>query len=54
VCIDNAAHPVNTRLNFATAVKNVISCFGIEWEDNEQRTNGHFAPFDWRGVAEAA
>ena len=54
VCIDNAAHPVNTRLNFATAVKNVISCFGIEWEDNEQRTNGHFAPFDWRGVADAA
>lgn len=51
VCIDNAAHPVNTRLNFATAVKNVISCFGIEWEDSEQRTNGHFAPFDWQGEA---
>ena len=51
VCIDNAAHPVNTRLNFATAVKNVISCFGIEWKDNEKRTNGHFAAFDWQGEA---
>ena len=51
VCIDNSFHPVNQRLNFATAVKNVISCFGIQWEDNEQRTNGHFAPFDWQGEA---
>ena len=51
VCIDNAAHPVNTRLNFATAVKNMISCFGIEWEDNKERTNGHFAAFDWQGEA---
>jgi hypothetical protein len=51
VCIDNAAHPVNSRLNFATAVKNVISCFGIHWEDNDQKTNGHFAAFDWQGEA---
>lgn len=51
VCIDNSFHPVNPRLNFATAVKNVISCFGIEWEDSEQRTNGHFAPFNWQGEA---
>ena len=51
VCIDNAGHPVNRRLNFATAVRNMISCFGIEWEDKEQRTNGHFATFDWQGEA---
>jgi hypothetical protein len=51
VCIDNAAHPVNSRLNFATAVKNVISCFGIEWEDTTEQTNGHFAAFDWQGEA---
>ncbi|MDA0823921.1 MAG: DUF1326 domain-containing protein [Proteobacteria bacterium] len=51
VCIDNAAHPVNSRLNFATAVKNVISCFGIEWEDKKAKTNGHFAPFNWQGEA---
>ncbi len=51
VCIDNTRHPANRRLNLATAVKNVIRCFGIEWEDNEERTNGHFAPFDWQGEA---
>lgn len=51
VCIDNAAHPVNKRLNFATAVKNVIKAFGIQWEDNDARTNGHFAPFSWQGEA---
>lgn len=51
VCIDNSFHPVNPRLNFATAVKNVIRCFGIEWEDSQKRTNGHFAPFDWHGEA---
>lgn len=51
VCIDNAAHPVNSRLNFATAVKNVISCFGIEWADTTGQTNGHFAAFDWQGEA---
>ncbi|TDJ69072.1 MAG: DUF1326 domain-containing protein [Proteobacteria bacterium] len=51
VCIDNSGHPVNARLNFATALKNVITCFGIEWEDKEQRTNGHFASFDWHGEA---
>ncbi len=51
VAIDNSFHPVNPRLNLATAVKNVIRCFGVEWEDREQRTNGHFAAFDWQGQA---
>ena len=51
VAIDNTFHPVNKRLNLASAVKNMISCFGIEWNDGEQRTNGHFAPFDWQGEA---
>ena len=51
VCIDNSFHPVNPRLNFATAVRNVIRCFGIEWDDPDQRTNGHFAPFNWQGEA---
>jgi hypothetical protein len=51
VCIDNSFHPVNPRLNFANAVKNVIKCFGIEWKDPAQRTNGHFAAFDWQGQA---
>jgi len=51
VALDNTFHPVNPRLNLATAVRNMINAFGIEWRDPAQRTNGHFAPFDWQGVA---
>lgn len=49
ICVDNSFHPVNKRLNFASAIKNMIKAFGIEWEDNSGGTNGHFASFDWQG-----
>ena len=49
VAIDNTAHAVNKRLNLASAVRNMINAFGIQWEDNSGKTNGHFAPFDWDG-----
>ena len=49
IALDNTFHAVNKRLNLASAVRNVISAFGIEWEDNSGRTNGHFAPFEWAG-----
>ena len=51
VAIDNTLHPANPRLNLATALKNFIRCFGIEWDAPAGRTNGHFAPFSWQGVA---
>jgi hypothetical protein len=51
VAIDNTFHPVNKRLNLATALRNVISAFGIEWKGEPNRTNGHFASFDWQGAA---
>jgi hypothetical protein len=51
VAIDNTSHPVNKRLNLATAVRNFIRAFGIEWEDHSGGNNGHFAPFDWAGEA---
>jgi hypothetical protein len=51
VVVDNTFHPVNKRLNLATAVRNVISAFGIEWRGEPDRTNGHFAPFDWQSEA---
>ena len=51
IAIDNTAHPANKRLNLATATKNYIKAFGIEWSDDSQQTNGHFAPFDWSGEA---
>jgi len=49
VAIDNSFHPANKRLNLATAVRNVISAFGIDWKGEPDRNNGHFAPFDWQG-----
>jgi len=51
VVVDNTFHPVNKRLNLATAVRNVISAFGIEWRGEPDRTNGHFAAFDWQSEA---
>ena len=51
LAIDNTAHPVNARLNLASALRNVINAFGILWQDTTGRTNGHFAPFDWAGSA---
>ena len=53
IAIDNTAHPVNKRLNLATAARNVIDAFGILWRDSSGRTNGHFSPFDWQGQAAA-
>ena len=49
VAIDNTFHPVNSRLNLASAVRNMINAFGISFEDMSGRTNGHFASFDWVG-----
>ena len=49
--LDNTAHPVNARLNLATAMRNMIKAFGIEWDEGAGSTNGHFAPFDWAGEA---
>ena len=51
VVIDNTFHPANKRLNLATAVRNVINAFGIQWTGEPARTNGHFAAFDWQGEA---
>ena len=48
LAIDNVFHPANKRLNLATALENVIACFGIAWKDATHR-NGHFAAFAWNG-----
>jgi len=52
IVIDNTAHPVNKRLNLASAARNMINAFGIDWKDNSGDTNGHFASFAWAGEAE--
>ena len=51
VVIDNTLHPANKRLNLASVTRNLINAFGIEWLDNTERTNGHFASFEWQGEA---
>ncbi|MEE4239686.1 MAG: DUF1326 domain-containing protein [Anderseniella sp.] len=49
VCIDNTAHPVNSRLNLAKAVRSTFDAFGIKWSDTSGSRNGHFATFSWAG-----
>jgi len=49
--IDHTFHPANSRLNLAKAAKNLITAFGIRWNDTGSQRNGHFAPFAWSGAA---
>lgn len=46
--VDNAPHPVNTRLALAKASSSHLHAFGLTWDDSSGQNNGHFAPFDWR------
>ena len=47
--LDGTGHPANTRLALANAKKSHIHAFGIDWDQEDGKNNGHFAPFDWRG-----
>ena len=47
--LDNIGHPVNNRLALATAKRSHLHAFGIDWDQEDGRNNGHYAPFDWRG-----
>ena len=49
ICIDNVAHPVNTRLALAKALRSKFNVFGMKWDDATGTRNGHFAPFAWAG-----
>lgn len=46
--LDNAPHPASTRLALAKATRSHLSAFGLQWDDESGRNNGHFAPFHWR------
>lgn len=46
--LENVAHPVATRLALAKATRSHIHAFGLSWDDESGKNNGHFAPFDWR------
>ncbi len=47
--LDNTGHPANNRLGLANAKKSHLHAFGIDWDDDSGRNNGHFAPFNWSG-----
>ena len=49
ICVDNTAHPVNSRLSLAKATRSSFHVFGIDWDDTTGTRNGHFAPFAWAG-----
>ncbi len=49
--IDNTLHPANARLALAKARHSHLHAFGLAWDDTTGGSNGHFAPFNWRGVA---
>ena len=49
ICVDNTAHPVNSRLSLAKATGSSFHVFGINWDDATGTRNGHFAPFAWAG-----
>jgi len=49
--IDNTLHRANARLALAKARHSHLHAFGLTWDDTTGGNNGHFAPFNWRGVA---
>jgi hypothetical protein len=46
--LENVAHPVATRLALAKATRSHVHAFGVNWDDDSGKNNGHFAPFEWR------
>ena len=48
--IDNTLHPANQKLGLAKATRSHLHAFGIDWDDDSGKNNGHFAPFAWKGV----
>jgi hypothetical protein len=46
--LENVAHPVATRLALAKATRSHVHAFGLNWDDDSGKNNGHFAPFEWR------
>jgi hypothetical protein len=47
--MDNTIHPANSRLALAKATRSHLHAFGLDWDDDSGRNNGHFAPFQWSG-----
>ena len=50
IALDQTAHPANPRLALAKATHSHLHAFGIDWDDDSGRNNGHFAPFRWQSA----
>jgi len=48
IYLENLGHPVNSRLALAKATRSHVHAFGVNWDDDSGRNNGHYATFDWR------
>ena len=46
--LDNTLHPANPRLALAKATRSHLHAFGLDWDEDSGRNNGHFAPFNWQ------
>jgi hypothetical protein len=47
--LENAPHPVSTKLALAHSTKSHIHAFGIDWDDSSGNNNGHYSSFEWQG-----
>ncbi len=48
LCIDDPLHPGNPRLALARSTRSHLHAFGLDWDDESGRNNGHFAAFQWQ------
>jgi hypothetical protein len=46
--IDDPIHPANPRLAVARSLRSHMHAFGLDWDDESGRNNGHFAEFKWQ------
>lgn len=47
LAIDDPSHPANARPALARGTGGHLHAFGLDWDDDSGRNNGHFAPFHW-------
>lgn len=45
---EGMGHPVADRFAMGRAKKSHLHAFGIDWDQEDGKNNGQFAPFDWR------
>jgi len=46
--IDDPVHPGNARPALARSTRSHLHAFGLDWDDESGRNNGHFAAFEWQ------